>query len=188
MIPRGGGGVEVAAVLHDAGRGVSELVAELAALLHVVDPGRLALERGRNPVALGPGAGKLAGGWRLDQRVPVVARIELRRGVLVGGDERVEGDAVERRRELSLGRIDQAVAAHPDVVRGVRQLRQHEAALVVGHDDLGELRLELVRLGDHPDSGLRAGAALDDAADVTLRHLRGAFGGRQRRRGGNRGA
>ena len=46
MVPRGGGGVEVVAALHDARRLVPELVAELAALLHDIHPGRLALELG----------------------------------------------------------------------------------------------------------------------------------------------
>ena len=188
VVPGFRGGVEVVAALHHARGGVAELMAELAALLHVVDPRRLALHRRRDAVALGPGARKLARRRRLDQRVPVVPGVVLRGGRLVGRHDGFQRGIVERRRELHLRGIDEAVAAHPDVVGGVGQLRQHEAAVVVRHDDLDELRAEVARFRDDPDPGLGTRGALDHPADVALGIPRRTLGRRHGRARRQRGA
>ena len=52
-----------------------------------------------------------------------------------------------------LGRIHQAIAAHPDAVGGLGQIGNDETAAIVGDHDLGELGGKLCCLGDHPDAG-----------------------------------
>ena len=147
---------------------IAELVAEVAAALDVENPMSLRRHRGRNPVAALARAGELALRRRLQQREPIVAGIDLRG---LGRRARDLGSEIERRvagTPLDLVRIGEAVAAHPDVVRGVRQLRQHVATGIVGHDDLDERRLELARLGDDPHAGLGPARARDDAADESV--------------------
>ena len=168
VVPGGDRRVEIIEVLDDPRRRVAELMAELAPLLHDVDPRRLALEALVDPVALRPGAREVARRRRLDQRVPVVPRVVLGGGRLIGRDDAGQLDLVTPGRELDLLGVDQAVPAHPDVVGRLRHLGQQETAVVVGDDDLGELRLELLGLGDDPHPGLGAGVALDDATDVPL--------------------
>ncbi len=143
----------------------AELVAEVALALDVVDPLALLLERGRDPVAARAGARELALRGRLEQRQPVVAGIDLRRVGRRRRDLRGELDARVAGPSLRFVGIDEAITAHPDVVRRVRQLRQHEAARVVGDDDLDEMRLQVVRFRNHPDAGLGALRALHDATD-----------------------
>jgi hypothetical protein len=107
----------------------------------------------------------------LEEREPVHRRIDLR-----GFSRRcgVARDEIERasRRHRALARIDEAVAAHPDVVHAFRKVGNDVAALLVGDDDLGVLRRQLVRLGDDPHAGFGALRAGDDAHDVV------AFGDR----------
>ena len=52
-------------------------------------------------------------------------------------------------------RIDETVAAHPDLVIGLRQVGNDIAAFIVGDDDLGEAGRQIGGLGDDPDAGLR---------------------------------
>ena len=92
----------------------------------------------------------------LEHRVPVDRRI-----VLAPPRRRSAPATAVRLSDLAglavdLGGVDEAIAAHPDLVIGLRQIGQHVAALVVGHHDLGELGRQVGRLGDHPDAGLRA--------------------------------
>ena len=105
------------------------------------------------PLPFGPVPGKSLLRRDLDQRVPVVRRVDLRGGARVRRDDRRE----RRRRPASRGprRIDEAVAAHPDHVGGpCRQVGQQIPALVVGDHDLAELRRRVIGLGDDPDAGL----------------------------------
>ena len=178
-------GVEVAGVQDLAGRLVPELVAELAALLQAVDPGCLVSHARRDAVAGVAGAGKLVFGRDLHQRVPVVGGIDLGRLAGVRGGYRVEVQRVARAAGDPLG-VPQAVPAHPDLVAGVGQVRQHVLPVVIGHHDLAELRVEVVGLGDHPDPRLGPVRAPDHAADVVRVERR--LGGRRhtepkRRRG-----
>ena len=93
---------------------------------------------GEMPLPAGPVPGNSLFSGTLDQREPVAGRIVLRRRARVRRDD---GRQVQRlaRRRLHLRRIDQAVAAHPDVVVGLRQVGQQVAAAIVGDDDLDEL-------------------------------------------------
>ena len=102
---------------------------------------------------------------QLLHRVPVDRGIDLRR---VGRCRRDLGREVHRGARLRgrLGRVREPVAANPDLVVGRRQIGDHEAARIVGDDDLREPRRERVRLGDHPHAGFGALRARDDAADV----------------------
>ena len=67
---------------------------------------------------------------------------------------------------VDLGRIDQAIAAHPDLVFGFRQIRHHVAPRIVGDDDLGKLGRQVGGLGDHPHAGLGAAGSANDAANI----------------------
>ena len=55
-------------------------------------------------------------------------------------------------------------------------------AAVVSDDDLDEGRRKIPGLGNHPDAGLRAVVALDDAGDVALRKRRSLLRAQRRRR------
>ena len=68
--------------------------------------------------------------------------------------------------DLGIGGVDQTVAAHPDVVFGFRQIGDDITTLIVGDDDTNETHRQIVRFCDHPDAGLGAFGASDDAADV----------------------
>ena len=65
-----------------------------------------------------------------------------------------------------LGRIHKAIAAHPDLIIGHRQIRDHIAALVVGDDHAGEFGGQVGGLGDDPDARFRPIGATNHAADV----------------------
>ena len=152
VVPRGAGRVEIVDVGDLAGPPVAHLVAALAAL-QVVDPLALAAHERIDAVALGAGARELVRGGQLDERQPVGGRVDL--GRFLRGRRHHRGEV-----ELLIGPpgdrlgVDQPVAADPDLVGGVRQLRQRVLPVVVGDDDLAEHRLEVVGLRDHPDAGL----------------------------------
>src|SRR5690606_2531493 len=88
-------------------------------------------------------------------------------------------------------RVDETVAAYPDAVGRLREIRNDEAALIVGDDDPDEAGAEIGGLRDDPDARLRPVAAHDDAADVVVVDVdvraRLGTGGRADR-GENRGA
>ena len=167
VVPRLEARVELLEVVDLADDAVAELVAEHAALLLHVEPLVLVLEVGGDAVAVGPRPRELVLRRRPDQRVPVVGGID-RRGLAGGrGNRRREVHRVARRR-LHRGGVDEAVAAHPDVVGGVRQVRDEVPAAVAGHHALHELRGQPGGLGDHPHPLLGAVRARHDAADVVL--------------------
>ena len=170
MVPRRDGRVEVVEVLHDARRRVAKLMAELTPLLHDVDPRPLALEVLRNTVAVGTGAGELMCRRWLDQRVPVVAGVVLRCSLLVRRHDAGERHVLPARGQLDLRRVDQPIAADPDIVGRLGQLGQQEPTTGVRHHDLGELGLQLVGFRNHPDTGLRAVVTGDGAGDDAVGH------------------
>ena len=114
-------------------------------------------------VSLRPGKLALAGD--LEHRIPVDRRIILRRRRGIRRRHRRQIEHLARRR-LHLRRIDEPVAAHPDVVIRLRQIGHHVAALIVGDDDLGEFGGQVGRFRDHPDAGFRSLGAGDHAAEV----------------------
>src|SRR5262249_45615145 len=65
-----------------------------------------------------------------------------------------------------LRRVDQPVAAHKDIVVGLRQVRHQIAALIVGHDYAPKLRRQLGGLGDDPDTRFATLRAGGDTGDV----------------------
>ena len=159
------GRVEVRRVRDLARRQVAELVAELAALLEQVDPMGLRPHGRRDAVAVRAGARELRRVGHLHQRVPVVGRVDGGGLPRIGGDhcgqiERLPGTARHPRR------IRETVAAHPDLVVRVGQVRQHVAPLVIRHHDLAQAGGEVVRLGDDPHPRLGAVRARNDAPDV----------------------
>jgi hypothetical protein len=161
--------LHVGEILRDrARRLVAELVAGVAAIgLDHIEPLRLASDVGRHAVALRPGARKLALVRHLQHRIPVDRRIIFRR---CGGARRRHRGEVEdlAGRGRDLGRVDETVAAHPDIVIGLRQFRQHVAALNVGHHDLGEPGRKIGGLGDYPDAGLRPVRAADNTTEIAV--------------------
>ena len=174
--------VELAQLGRDlARRQVAEgMAGGAAARLHGPHPLRLAPHVGRDAIAVGAGAGELVPARNLEEREPVAGRVVLRRR---GRIRRDDGGQVERRagRRPDLLRVDQPVAADPDVVGRVRQVGKHVAAVVVGHDDAVEAGGQVARLRNHPDAGLGAVGSRDDAADVVRVDVDGAGLARRRR-------
>ena len=156
--------VVVVQVRHLARREVAHLVAELAAVLQAVHPLGLVAHLAADAVAARSGARELAGVRHLQQGIPVVRGVDGGGVARVGRDGRRQLDVVARPGGDRRG-VDQAVAAGPDLVVGVRQVREEEAAVVAGDHDLAEHGLQVVGGGDDPDAGLGAGVAADDAAD-----------------------
>ncbi len=150
-------------VLRDrAGRQLAELVAaDAAVVLHAIEiVGELDVRR-RFLAAEYTGLGDF------HHREPIDRGVILRGGRFA---RRGHGFQVEQLagRALHFRRIDEAVAAHPDVVVGFRQIGDDVAALIVGDDDADETHRQIARFRDHPDSGLRPLRPGDDATDVVI--------------------
>ena len=123
--PRLGGGFERPEALRDrAGRELAELMAaDAAVVLHGVEPALLG-DLGRD-VAL---AAELADRRDRQHRIPVDRRVVMRRRGRARRRRRREGEDAAGLGLHLLG-IDEAVAAHPDAVGGLRQVGHDEAAL-----------------------------------------------------------
>ena len=93
----------------------------------VANPLALALDVRRDAVALVTGAGEIALRRHLQQREPVLRRVVLCRRLLVRRRDRLQVDDLSRRR-FHFRRIDEPVAADPDVVFAGRQIGHDEAA------------------------------------------------------------
>ena len=186
--PGFGAGVEMADLLRNGPRRqIAQLVAMAAAVgLGEAQPLALILQGRRHAVALRAGAREQVRGRDLHHRIPIDARIIRRRRRAVRRLHRFEIEKLARLR-FHLGRIDQAIAAHPDVVGAFGQIGKDIAALVVGRDDLDVFGRQIARLGDHPYAGLGALRAGDHAADIVGidAHLRSSGG---LGRGGGRGS
>ena len=175
--PGVGAGVELAELRRDrARRLLPELMAADAVDIvhaHAPDVARDAL---RN-VGM---AAEILLGRQLHHRVPVDRRIVMRRRGRIRRDHR---GVIERLAGLGahLRRVDQPVAAHPDLIIAERQIRDDVAALVVGDHALGVAGRQVGGLGDHPHAGFGPVRARDHAADVVIvdRH---ALRGQRRRR------
>src|SRR5262249_33617541 len=93
---------------------------------------------------------------------------------LVGARPALVARRIRREIELLAGlaahlrRVHEPIAAHPDLVVRIRQVRDDVAAAIVGDDDLGILGRQLGRFRDHPDAGLRPIRAGHYAADVIV--------------------
>ena len=166
-VPRLDARRERAERLGDLARGlVAQLVTDVAVRFDLVDPVVLRDHLRRDAVARRSRAGELAFRRDVDQGVPVAGRIDLRRGTCVRRHARRQRQ-VSPRRGPHGRRVDQAVSADPDAEIGLgRQVGQQVAALVVGHDDLAELRGRVRGLGNHPDAGLGTPRARHGASDV----------------------
>jgi hypothetical protein len=57
---------------------------------------------------------------------------------------------------LDLRRVDETITAHPDRIISFGQIGYQITALVIGDDDFREFGRKIGRLGDNPDSRLRA--------------------------------
>ena len=110
-------------------------------------------------------AAEILGRRHLHHRVPVHRRIIMRRRALIRRRHCREIEAVAWL-AAHLWRIDETVAAHPDLIIRHRQVGDDVAALVVGHHQLGKLGRQFRRLRDHPHARFRPARAPHDAADV----------------------
>src|ERR1051325_8239025 len=162
---------------------IAHLVAIAAAIgLDEVEPLLLRLEVLGDAVALVAGAREAAFVRDLQHRIPVIGGVVLRGGSEVRRHLGLQVEELAGLR-IDLGRVDQAVAAHPDPVLRLWQVGDHIAAALVGDGDLGKAGAEVAGLGDNPNAGFRAQAAGHDAADIVAIDLdRG--GGRGLRLGG----
>ena len=159
----------------DLARGlIAELMAgQTPARLDGPDPLGPTLDVRRDAVAIGAGTRELALLGHLDHREPVPGRIVLRGRRRVGshdGNQVLHGTGAHPQ----LLRVHQPVPAHPDVVRGLRQIGNHVAPLVVGHHGLAEPGPQIHRLRDHPNACLRSLWPHHDAADIIGVDLNGA--------------
>jgi len=138
------------------------MTADTAVVLHQVEP----VERPHIPgnIAL---ATELVRVRNLQHGIPVDRRIVRRRGRVVGGGH---GSEVELLAGLgiNLRRIDETIAAHPQRILGLRQIRHHVAALVVGDHAAREPGAEIVGFRDDPYAGLGAVGSAHHAADVVI--------------------
>lgn len=112
-------------------------------------------------------------------RIPVDRRIVLRRrSVIRRRDGRDVHDLARRARDLC--RIDQAIAARPHLIIGLRQIGHDEAPLIVGDHDFDKTHREIVRLRNHPHAGFGLpGRIAHDAAYIVIVD-RDAFRSRRR--------
>ena len=107
----------------------------------------------------------LAGNFQ--HRIPVDRRIILRGGGLVG--RRYSREVLRPARSgPHLWRVDQPVTAYPDFVIGGRQVGQHIAALIVGHDGLDIPGAEIPGFGDDPDAAFGTVRAGDGSANIVI--------------------
>ena len=166
--PRFFGSIELAQriryVLRERARGklAQLMAADAAVVLHRVEPVALGYLGGNCALAA-----ELARLRNLHHRIPIDRRIVLRRGRLVRRHHRLQIEILAGR-GFDLRRIDQPVAAHPDVVIGFRQIGQHVTSLIVGDDHSGEPGGKIRGFRDHPDAGFRPLRAGDHAADIIV--------------------
>ena len=173
-------------MIDGAGLAASELVAEVAVRLQRVEPVGLGQHAGSHAVAVVAGTGEEALVRRRHQGQPVIAGIDLRGFLRSRGVGCLERDRIGRGPHLERLGVDEPIPPHPHGVARIGQFRQHEPAVVVGDDDLHELRRQVFRLGDHPDAGFGALGALDDTGDVALGCREPGCGDGFGRRTGNR--
>src|SRR3984893_9779488 len=147
---------------------VADLMAVPTAIgLDEIEPLLRRLEILRDAVTLVAGAREAALVRDLDHRSPVDRRVILRRG---GEVRRGFGDQVQDLARLGrdFRRVDETVAAHPNL--GVRfgQVRHDVTPAFVGDRDLGETRAELGGLRYDPHPGFRPEPAGDHTADIVI--------------------
>ena len=110
-------------------------------------------------------AAELVGRRHLQHRVPVDRRIILRRRFFIRRRNRSE---IERCARLCIHMrgINEAVAAHPNLVFRFRQIRQRIAPGIIGHDHLCKTRRQILRLGDDPHARFRPLGPAHDARNI----------------------
>lgn len=151
----------------------------MARLAHVLDrihPLSLALHGVRHLVALVASSGKFRRRRNIEHRIPIHAGIDLsrccrrcrRRSLEV---EQLAGASVDLRRVL------QAIAANPDLVIRIRKIGDDEAALIVGHDDLGIFGRKILCLGNNPHARFGALVTSHLPADIVRRQVDACRGG-----------
>ena len=148
-------------------RFVAQLVADVAVRFDLVNPVMLRGHFGTDAVSGRPRAREVLLGRNVDERVPVVRRVDLRGCAGIGRRHRGECEPPARCRADWRG-IDEAIASHPDLVCGAssREIGQQVPALIVRDDDLPELGGRVGGLRNHPDAGLRAASAPDRSGDI----------------------
>ena len=108
------------------------------------------------------GAAELACVRNVHHRIPIDRRIIFRGVSFAGSDDRAVIDDLARL-ALDLGGIHKAIAAHPDVVIRLGQIRYQIAPAIIGHHNLRELGGQVGGFGNHPHTGFGAFAAGDCA-------------------------
>src|SRR5207249_7477737 len=148
----------------------TQRVTRLARVLHRVDPVMLRLHDFPNAVAVQTAAWELAFWRNLKQRVPVNAWIVFGRSRRA---RRRYGSEIELPPDfrLHLLGIDKSVPAHPDVVRSFRKLGNEVSSLIVGDDDLRELRRQVRRFRDDPHACFRPLRTGVDASKLRTAYL-----------------
>ena len=166
--------------------GADPVAGDAAGGLYDIQPCRVAFDVLRH-VLVAVRAGKVTLVRDVQHRKPVDRRIILRGGRRIRRRHGRQIDDLPRRRH-DPRRVDEPVAAHPDIVIGLGEVRNDIASLIVGDDDFGEWRRQPGGLGNHPDAGFGPVFAGDHPAQIMLanadRGLRGLLRAEPRRRGG----
>lgn len=67
-----------------------------------------------------------------------------------------------------MGRVDESITPHPQLIAGLWQVRYDVPSLSVGNYDPGKPCVQIAGLGDNPNTGLRSVPANDDTANVVV--------------------
>ena len=145
--------------------GADGVTVEAAVGLEFAQELRLRLHSRVDAVAVVPGTGEFVRARHVEHREPVHRRIIFGRSGFVRRRHRGQVDDLARCRG-DLRRVDQAIAAHPHGVVGLRQGGHHVAPLIVGDHDLDHAGREIVGLRDHPYAGFRTVRTAHDAAEI----------------------
>ena len=138
-----------------------------AVFLQVRHPFLLAGHRRRDAVAGGACSGEFVDSRRVKQGIPIVRRINRRRGRWARSNRGCEGHVLTGLSVHGL-RVRKTVPAHPDLVFCLRQIGDEKAPLVIRHDNARERRREIAGFRDDPHARFRAARAGDRAADLAI--------------------
>ena len=146
--------------------GADPVAGDAAGGLDNIQPCRVTLDVLRH-VLVAVRAGEVALVRDVQHRKPVDRRVILRGGRRIRRRHGRQIDGLPRRRH-DPRRVDESVAAHPDIVIGLGEVRNDVASLIVGDDDFGECRRQPVGLGNHPDAAFGPVFAGDHPAQIML--------------------
>ena len=103
----------------------------------------------------------------LQHRIPVDGGIIFRCVCLARCRDGAQVELLSRL-AVHLRRVDEAIAAYPDLVLGLRKVGNDVTPLIVGHDHLGIPGRQICRFRNDPRAGFGPVCSRDHAADVVI--------------------